>query len=131
MATVTISRYECNRDLLPDVCVACGARTTCRVRINYSWNPPSSGLLIVGPAFMTRRMSVRLPLCDRHLRNRRRRRVAILVTLLAVLAFGALSVVYTIVRPDGPREYVSEWLLGISATLIFAWMFGMNVALLG
>src|SRR5262249_644988 len=40
-------------------------------------------------------------------------------------------VVYTIVRPVGPREYVSEWLLGISTTLIFAWFIGATVAQLG
>ena len=128
MATVTLSRYECNRDLFPDVCAVCGAPAKNRVRMTYSWHPPWSALLIVGPALMTRRMSVRLPLCDRHLRNRRRRRVAIVVTLLAILAFGALSVVYTIVRPDGPDEDVSGSLLGISTTLIFAWIIGATVA---
>ena len=122
MANVTISRYECNRDLLPDVCGLCGAPAKDRVRVTYAWNPPWAGI------FLIRRMTVQLPLCPRHLRNRHRRRAVILVILLALLAFGALSFACMIVRPAWLDEDVSGSMFAVCLILFFAWVIGTSVA---
>ena len=126
MATVTITRYECNRDLLPPVCAVCGAPAANRVRVTYMWNPRWADFLLVGPVFLARRMSVHLPLCKRHLRNRRRRNVATLVSVLAILALGAASYVCMQLWPGRLDDPPCAGMCGGCVLLFVAW--GLVVA---
>ena len=48
MATVRITRYEVQNNLLPHVCVVTGEPTTDIKRRKFRWTPPWVGILILG-----------------------------------------------------------------------------------
>ena len=83
MPTVTLSGYECANDLLPPVCVICGAAASTRTArtffCQFSWD---CGVIL------TRKMSARMPVCRRHAGYWRRRALAFSVPLLGLLAAG-------------------------------------------
>src|SRR5262245_3048240 len=98
MPDVTLSRYECTRDLLPPVCTVCGAPATVKIERKFSWHPQWSDFLIVGALIFTKRMRVRLPHCARHAALWRRRNLLILVTMLAVLGLILAAIAYAHMR---------------------------------
>ena len=90
MARLRLRDTETRAKHLPQVCMACGAPSTDRIKKNFSWYPPWIGLLIfVGgiplivilAIVLSKRMTVDVPVCDRHRHYFRNR------TLLALLAF--------------------------------------------
>src|SRR5262245_60089385 len=98
MALVTLYRDEF--DDLPGVCARSGEYPTRRVRKTFSWHPSWVLLLLpVGlvPYFLvammlTKRMTVTLPLCDRHANHWLLRGIVIVggaLGLILVLGFGA------------------------------------------
>src|SRR5262245_17384868 len=52
MAQVIVTRYEYEHDLLPDVCVRCGAPATQRVARPVPPRPSLRGFLLVPPVFL-------------------------------------------------------------------------------
>jgi hypothetical protein len=74
MAAVRLGRYEVKRQLLPAVCMQCGAEATVHRRKTFSWYPPwvivllLFGLLpfVIVALILTKRMTVAVPLCDQH-----------------------------------------------------------------
>jgi hypothetical protein len=74
MGQVRLGCGEVERELLPAVCMRCGAAATAHKIKRFSWYPPWVNLLILvaWPAclivalILTKRMRVSVPLCDRH-----------------------------------------------------------------
>ena len=76
MATVRLGRFEVERGMLPQVCMACGAPAAVRKSKKFAWHPQwiyvllLAGLLplIIVAAILTKRMTVAAPFCDDHKR---------------------------------------------------------------
>ena len=100
MATVRLERDEVDNDSLPDVCMVCGAEATLRKRKSFSWHPPWVILLIlislwpyiIVALILTKRMTVRAPLCEQHKNHWAWRTAFILGGFLVFLLLGVVSV---------------------------------------
>src|SRR3954447_19514028 len=74
MATVRLTWHEVSEGLLPPVCMKCGAPSTGHAKKTFSWHPPWVIVLILGgllpwaivAAILTKRMTVRAPMCPAH-----------------------------------------------------------------
>ncbi len=90
MAEIRLRRYEVEEDLLPSSCMCCGEDASVHKTKTFAWHPQwVLVLILVGVLFyvvaaliLTRRMTVRVPLCERH-RNH--------FLLRAWLAYGGLG----------------------------------------
>jgi hypothetical protein len=130
MPSITLSKYECSRSLLPDVCVVCGAPATTRKARNFSWHPGWVWVLIlinlivvlIVALILTKRMSVRLPVCDQHEGYWRRRTWFYTLPTLAILLLGIGALVYLWSQPPGVKDELTGWLCGGSLVLLVAWI---------
>jgi hypothetical protein len=78
MPIVKLYRGECERDLLPDICMKCGQKSTVRVEHTFHWLMPWIVAVALGCGFwvglivifivwvLSSKMTVRVPLCDAH-----------------------------------------------------------------
>lgn len=74
MATIRIHRYEVEKNLLPRVCMKCGAEATVRKRKKFAWHPQwVIALIIFGllpfavvALALTKRLTIYAPMCQRH-----------------------------------------------------------------
>jgi hypothetical protein len=74
MAQIRLRRSETVAERLPEVCMACGQPATTHIRKSFAWQPPwviitiFFGLLIyvILALILTKRMTVEVPVCDRH-----------------------------------------------------------------
>jgi hypothetical protein len=107
MATVTLSRHECTRDLLPKVCAECGAPAAGTVGMNFSWAP---------------RMPVRMPFCAHHQRRRRLYAVRFTVLFLATVASMGLSYYFVALSPASINPVLAACTLGVSMVLFWLWI---------
>jgi hypothetical protein len=93
MAKVCITDREVSRELLPPVCMQCGARATVWRDRNFSWAPSwvlifiFCGLLplLIVWLITTKRMRVTLPFCDEHANHFSWRQRFVAVALLGVV----------------------------------------------
>ena len=94
MARLKLHRYETERDSLPELCMACGQPATAHIRRTFSWFPPWLYVLFV-PALLifyivamvlTKRMTVEVPVCDRHKGYWWKRTLLMFLPLLAICA---------------------------------------------
>ncbi|QEL14428.1 DUF2254 domain-containing protein [Limnoglobus roseus] len=77
MATVRLTKDQCQRDELPGLCARCGRPASTHIDRTFAWNPPWVGVFLLAGIlpgvillFATqRRLRVRLPMCERHLRH--------------------------------------------------------------
>jgi hypothetical protein len=130
MASITLSRYECSRGLLPEVCAVCGDPATTRRDRNFSWHPSWVWILIlvnllvvlIVALLLTRRMSVRLPVCDQHEGYWRRRTLFYTVPTVFVLLVMAGAFAYMVSRPPGGNDSLVGWLCLGSIGLLFVWV---------
>jgi len=127
MPDVTLSRYECTRDLLPPVCTVCGEPATEKIERKFSWHPQWSDFLIVGALVFTKRMSVRLPHCARHAVFWRRRNQVILITMLVVLGLILAAIAYAHLDGDKGHPGLQGWFCGGAVLLVFVWSFGTAI----
>jgi hypothetical protein len=130
MPSITLSKYECSRDLLPDVCAVCGAPATTRKSRTFSWHPSWVWILIlvnllvvlIVALVLTKRMTVRLPVCDQHEGYWRRRTLFYTLPTVFILLLGAGAFTYVVSRPPGPADDLNGWLCGGSIGLLFVWV---------
>ncbi|WP_020475928.1 Coa1/Tim21 domain-containing protein [Zavarzinella formosa] len=112
MAKVTLTEYECRKNLLPDVCMKCGEPADTRVKRNFSWYPPwvmvlvLAGVLVAAivALILTKKMSVRAPMCDLHKDHWSKRTMWTLITfgILAVLGIGGIVILGAV--ENGPNK---------------------------
>ncbi|HVK11588.1 MAG TPA: hypothetical protein VM597_22645 [Gemmataceae bacterium] len=114
MATVTLTRFECERGLLPDVCMFCGVPATVRRRKTFG----ATGW------FTTTKMVLRVPACDRHANYWVRQAVILVGTFLVVAALGFLaSVLEELGHPRGTLSVIA------AVVLLFGWLVLLGVYL--
>src|SRR5262245_56446504 len=130
MPRVILSRYECSRDRLPRVCMFCGETAADRKEMAYAWHPvwvwgliaifPPVGMIVA--VAMTRRMTVRVPVCSRHAGFWIRRTLIILGSFAVVAGLWAGGMLLMSIQPPGPRGGFAVWMSGAAALLFFAWL---------
>ncbi len=130
MASIRLGRYEIEEYELPGVCAKCGDKAVAAPAKRFSWYPPwivvliFVGLLlyVIVAMVLTKRMTVRLPFCERH-RNYWRNRAlfmygGLLGFLLAAIAFGILA--GTIDNQNVSNIFGVA--CGVSAVLLLVWL---------
>jgi hypothetical protein len=93
MPSIQIRDYEAREDLLPDVCMSCGAPATVHRSKNFSWYPSwvvvimifalLPGLIVA--MVLTKKMRIDAPLCDAHRRHWSMRTAVILLGFLGCM----------------------------------------------
>jgi hypothetical protein len=125
MPSVRLGRYEIEEYDPPDVCMKCGARSTVVVRRTFAWSPPwiiitiLAGLLIYAilAMVMTKRMNVKVPLCQEHKGHWTMRTLSILLGFLGILVFVGLAIFLSSEESDLATPV---WLLVVA--LLLAWL---------
>ncbi|WP_020475926.1 hypothetical protein [Zavarzinella formosa] len=131
MPKVTLTEYECRNDLLPMVCLKCGAIANTTVRRQFSWYPSwviwlaFLGLMIalVAGVIMTKRMVIESPMCDRHQGHWANRKLWTWLALgfLAVLLIVGIEL-YSEAHQQQDKDFFATLIWGGGATLLVAWL---------
>ena len=122
MATVTLSRHECDNDLLPKVCAECGTLAVGTLAMNFSWTPRWANWVFFVWFFMMKTMLVRMPFCDVHRRVRRRRNLWFIVLFFAIIASMALSCYCVALSPASINVVLAACALAVTVALFWAWI---------
>ena len=134
MAVVHLDREEVENDELPPVCLRCGAPTTGLVRKNFSWHPPwvivliLAGLLVyvIVAIVLTKRMTIRAPLCAKHQNHWFGRSLIIWLSLAAVASVGLIAFLLMVNQQPrgagGPGNGLSGFICVGTVLLGLAWL---------
>jgi hypothetical protein len=127
MPQVTLSRTECERDLLPAVCVVCGESADVRKSRKFAWHTPLAylgllaGLLpfVIIALVLTKRMTVKVPLCQAHKNHWTWRSLVVLGSLLAI---GALGIGVLVMQANQQPGNDSTWMCLGGVLLLLVWL---------
>lgn len=127
MAKLQLNQSETDRDFLPSTCMMCGAPATDHIRKNFSWYPPWVGVfvLVAVPLFiimalvMTKRMTVEVPVCDRHRGYWWKRQ---LFMFLPLVLFFALGVGAMVALGNGPNNDAGGIACAASVGIAIIWL---------
>jgi hypothetical protein len=131
MASVRLHCTEVKEGSLPLVCAKCGEPAESTVRKKFSWCPPwvlatiLIGLLVwvVLSIIMTKRMTVAVPLCERHKNHWSWRTWTILLTLVAGVALCiAIPVTLSSLNPRGRDETLSTLAWAVPVGIGLVWL---------
>jgi hypothetical protein len=131
MPTVKLSKYECSRDLLPPVCAFCGAPAAGFRERKFSWHPSWVWVLIlvhvivavIVALILTKRMVVRVPVCEQHTGYWSRRTGVLTGTFLVVATIGIAAFTYLVAQQQpGANDELAGWLCGASLISLFIWL---------
>jgi hypothetical protein len=130
MATVKLSNYECRRDLLPQVCMFCGAPAVTRVKRTFSWCPGWVWILIlvnlivvlVVALILTKKMTVRVPTCHEHEGYWRRKNVYVGLSFVAIVLISVGGLVIASSQAQGGGNDPTGFVCVGSSVLFFAWL---------
>lgn len=129
MPSVKLTDDECSHDLLPKICMFCGQPATTRKQRNFAWHPQwvwvliLAGLLIalIVALVLTKRMTVRVPVCDEHEGFWRRKGMALGFSFLG-LCLVAMGVLVFMVNQGPGNDDVTGWACLGSVGLFLAWL---------
>src|SRR5262249_26175320 len=101
MAKLFLYREDTTRDALPELCMKCGQPAVDHIRRPFSWYPPWVGLtiLIAWPVtlvlilVLTKKMTVDVPVCERHRGYWWKRQLLMFLPMLVFLFLGILLAV--------------------------------------
>jgi hypothetical protein len=130
MPNVKLTDFECRKNLLPDVCMFCGRRAVDRKKRTFAWHPPWVWILIlvgvliaaIVAMILTKRMTVRVPVCNEHEGFWRRRNLVVGLSLVAVVV---VEVVFIAVAASQPQGQNNDWgglACGGGAVLFLGWL---------
>ncbi len=131
MASVTITCRQVRQDRLPDVCARCGAPSTFIKDKSFSWCPPWVGVLILVGLLpwlivwiiLTKRMTVPVPLCDRHKGHWSWRTWFTVLSLLALIAGSIGTVIlWANLKQGGRADDVVGFVCMGSVGLFIVWI---------
>ena len=130
MANVKLSRYECSRDLLPDVCMFCGEPATVRKQKTFAWHPSWVWVLIlvnlivvlIVAMVLTKKMPTRVPVCDRHAGWWTRRTLILLFSFLFMAAACLAGIFYVDSQPGNAKGDLSGVVCGGGVGLFLVWL---------
>jgi hypothetical protein len=140
VASVKLSQYEIEEYDPPEVCMKCGAPSSVVVRRTFSWTPQwVSTLIVVGILFftplaliflivsavVTKRMAVRIPLCEKHKGLWTKRMLIVLLGLLVILAFVGCAAYVSVAEGDLSDLAVPLWIVVVA--LLLGWLITLVV----
>jgi len=138
MASVKLGRYEATQGQLPRVCVRCGAPAALVKAKNFSWHPGwVLALILVGllpyvivALALTKRMRVRVPLCQQHRYHWASRTWLILggFVFLLALGVGLIALLAALERRPGAADNVGGMLCLGLGVLGLVWLIAAAVA---
>lgn len=116
MAQVRLRRFEVNEDLLPPVCLRCGAEAEVTRSKNFAWHPPWVAVLIlvgllpyaIVAIILTKRMKVEAPLCPQHQGHWQWRALYLYLGLALFVVLGVGSMV-VLASTDNRRGAPEAW----------------------
>jgi hypothetical protein len=99
MGKLRLRDTEVRAPRLPEMCMVCGQRSETEVKKSFSWYPPWVGVTILAglivyvilAVVLTKRMTVDVPLCNRHRGHFWKRTLLTWLTLIAWLATGGVA----------------------------------------
>jgi hypothetical protein len=138
MARITITRTEIHEELLPGRCMACGEKAVVRKSKNFSWHPPWVIALIffgllpwaIVAIIMTKRMTVEVPLCERHKRYWFTRNLIIYVGLglVGLIGLGSIVVMAALSeRRRGPASDLTGMVCFGVVVIFLVWLLTMAI----
>ncbi len=134
MPTVSLGRYEIQEYDPPEVCMKCGAPSRVIVHKSFSWTPPGVGALsVVGvlgflplaliflivSAAMTKRMAVRVPMCNKHKGHWTNRMLITLLGLLVVLGLVGFAIFASVSEGDLSDLAGPLWITVVGLLLVW------------
>ncbi len=130
MANVKLSAYECRKNLLPKVCMFCGEPAVTRKQRNFAWHPPWVWILILAgilvaaivALILTKRMTVRVPVCERHEGFWRRRNLVVGLSFLGVAVLEIVAIAISANQPQGQNNDLGGFVCVGGAFLFLAWL---------
>jgi hypothetical protein len=136
MPEVRLGRFEVEKDLLPMICMRCGAPATLRKKKQFTWYPSWVSILlfagvlpyIIVVRIMMKKMRVSVPLCDAHSLHFIWGTVVVPLTLLALIVF-TCGIPFTLGAIVGGRivdDIMGLLCLSFGAGLV-AWFIAMVV----
>ena len=131
MPSVELSRNECQRDLLPAVCIFCGDPATSRQEKTFRQYPRWVWVLflvhliihVVVAWLLTRKMQLRVPVCDVHAGYWTRRSFTVFGTFFAVAVYFIAFGIYVEARPANQGNAFLRALLLGGIILFIIWLF--------
>jgi hypothetical protein len=131
MARIRLGRYEVEEYELPRVCARCGKKAVAFPKKSFAWHPPwvivfvFVGLLVyvVLALVLTKRMTVPLPLCERHRSYWRNRALFLYGGLLAVVLLGIVGLVAASVLDDRGDNHAMGAVCFIVGGIFVLWLF--------
>jgi len=138
--SIKLHRREATSKTMPFRCMCCGERAQVAVRKSFSWSPPWVAILLLAgllpflivTLILTKRMQVRVPLCEAHQGYFRMRLWMTWGTLAAVVCVGILLFVIAGISSDDTRHGADSSALGYAcfgtAMLFLIWL--VTVAIL-
>ncbi len=138
MASIRLGRYEVRNYELPAVCARCGAKAVVAPSRTFSWNPPwllalfllgglGLVLLLVLAAVLTKRMSVPLPLCERHRHYWRNRAIGLYGGLAALIALAVAAIAVGAALDQRGWDDAFGFICIGGAVVFFVWLIVMAV----
>jgi hypothetical protein len=130
MAVLRLESYDANVLELPEVCMQCGAPATLHKSKTFSWFPPWVWVLLVVcnilifaivAMIMTKRRTVRVPLCEEHKNHWLWRQLLVVGSLLGLLAVGGVSMIALDNEGGGNDPFGGILCIG-SLILLVAWV---------
>jgi hypothetical protein len=132
MADVRLDFYDLDDDILPDMCMQCGAASTVRPIKTFAWMPYWARFMPYGTgyAFMKRRR-VPVPLCERHKNHWMIRYLlgfgGLAVFLLLFICGGVMFGSNVDADPHGPLTLLGGAMLVMGGIAFLAWLVVMIV----
>lgn len=125
MAKIRLYDYEVADQLLPNVCMQCGADADLEKRKKFSWYPP--WCLFVGGALMamimTKRMTVAVPLCREHKNHWLWRDLVIWLGLALCVVLGVAAVIFLVnQRPHTLGETLAGIFCAAAGVIGVGWL---------
>jgi hypothetical protein len=143
MATLRLGRYEVAQYDLPPFCAKCGRKAAVSPDKTFAWSPgwlaflillglPGLILYIIVAVVLTKRMTVPLPLCERHRNYWRNRAILVYGGLVAMLVLGVLGfIAAALLHEEGSGD--SAFLIAGVGTggLFVVWVFTAAIVVSG
>jgi hypothetical protein len=134
MAEVELTRYEAEQGELPAVCVKCGEPMLLQKRKTFTWSPPwlimllffGLPLFFLVASFVTHRMKVKLPYCEKHVRAAARRGWLVLGGIFGVLLLIVTSALA--IAPESPLHPLLGYVCGATVVLGIVWFILLAVS---
>jgi hypothetical protein len=129
MPNIKLTDYECRKNLLPKVCMFCGQPAVTRKQRNFAWHPPWVWILVlvgilvaaIVAIVLTKRMTVRVPVCEQHEGFWRRRGMTIGFSFLGIVLVEIAAAIGAANLPQG-QDNLGGFVCAGGVFLLLGWL---------